>query len=246
MSWRVRAVAWPCSQASWSTSTPSAKRSRARRPISAPWSSTAMRRAGAGVPRSGAWQPNQRRRGHWRPAMYFDLLSVVFMSVHRRAAALRGQRIRVGRPWRAAQRLDPGDLAAGLDDRHYPLPLRVIRLHQARVARARRARAVRERGRDRAVLDRDRAPAADEPAVPGGCGDPRPVLEEQVEEDVARALGHGGQLLIDLGVRLGHLFSLLSSGTVSTRAAGRASGRAPSPWWPGPGAALPGGRCARP
>src|SRR5262245_57003682 len=192
MSWRVRAVAWPCSQASWSTSTPSAKRSRARRPISAPWSSTAARRAVVGVPRSGAWQPSQRRRGHWRPAMYFDLLSVVFMSVHRRAAALREQRIRVRGPGTAAQRLDPGDLAAGLDDRHHDLPLRVVSLHLARMARARRSRPVGENGRDRAVLDRDRAPAVDEPAVPGGCGDPRPALEEQVEEDVARALGHGG------------------------------------------------------
>src|SRR5262245_28613559 len=203
MSWRVRAVAWPCSQASWSTSTPSAKRSRALRPISAPWSSTAVRRAVAGAPRSGALQPSQRRRGHWRPAMYFDLLSVVFMSVHPRAAVLCGQRIRVGWPWRAAQRLDPWNLAVGLDDRHDRLPLRVVRSGQARVART-GAWPVRERGRDRAVLDRDHAPAVSEPAVPGRCGDPRPVLEQQVEEDVARALGHGGELLVELGVGLGH------------------------------------------
>src|SRR5262249_45831297 len=101
----------------------------------------------------------------------------------------------------------PGAAPAGLVDRPPHLPLRAVGLHLARMARARRSRPVGENGRDRAVLDRDRAPAVDEPAVPGGCGDPRPVLEEQVEEDVARAFGDGGQLLVDLGVRLGHLFS---------------------------------------
>src|SRR5262245_33250746 len=207
MSWRVRAVAWPCSQASWSTSTPSAKGSRARRPISAPWSRTAARRAVAGVPRSGSWQASQRRRGHWRPAMYFDLLSVVFISVHRRAAGRGRQQVRVGGPGLAAQPVDPGDLAAGVDDRYHCLPLRVVRLDLAGVAWAGRARPVGEHGRDGAVLDRDRAATVDEPALPGGRGDPRPVLEEQVEEGVARALGHGGELFGELGVNLRHLFS---------------------------------------
>src|SRR5262249_10108233 len=139
VSWRVRAVAWPCSQASWSTSTPFAKRSRARRPISAPWSRTPARVAVGDVPRSGAWEPSHRRRGHWRPAMYFDLLSVVFMSVHRRAAGRCGQRIHVGGPRLAAERLDPGDAAVLLHDRDDRLALGVVRLHVARVTWAGRA-----------------------------------------------------------------------------------------------------------